>query len=82
MEETCCVVKERSVADKEQQILSELREIKSRLIKMQYQIIGGDGNTPAENDKSPCCLSENVDMNMRLISDISVLVSCINEAIF
>lgn len=82
MEANCCeVVRDPSIANKEQAILSELREIKMKLLKVRSNI---SGNEPVEegNPTEPSNLMENVEMNMRLVSDISVIASSIGELLF
>ena len=77
----CEKVKEPSISDKEQTILSALREIRMKLIKIHSNIVGNE-RCVDENQDSPSCLIENVEMNMHLISDISEIVNSINEMLF
>ena len=82
MNELCCEpVKEPCIADKEQAMLSELREIRMKLIKIHSNIVGNE-RCVDENQGSPSCLVENVEMNMHLISDINVIVNDINDILF
>ena len=82
MNENCCEpVKEPSIADKEQDTLSELREIRMKLIKIHSSIVGNE-RCVDENQGSPSCLVENVEMNMHLVSEINVIVNSINEILF
>ena len=82
MNEKCCEpVKEPSIADKEQDTLSELREIRIKLIKIHSSIVGNE-RCVDENQGSPSCLVENVEMNMHLVSEINVIVNSINEILF
>ena len=82
MNEKCCEpVKEPSIADKEQATLSELREIRMKLIKIHSNIVGNE-RCVDENQGSTSCLVENVEMNMHLISDINVIVNDINDILF
>lgn len=74
-------VKEPSIADKEQAILSELREIRMKLIKIHSSIVGNE-RCVDENQGSPSYLVENVEMNMYLVSDINSIVNSINEILF
>lgn len=82
MEETCCVVKERSIADKEQEMLSTLRGVKQNLMRIYSQIIGCKETKGGKADSSPNCLVNNVDMNLQLLSDITVIVNRINDSLF
>ena len=77
----CEKVKEPSISDKEQTILSELREIRMKLIKIHSNIVGNE-RCVDENQGSPSCFMENVEMNMNLISDINVIVNDINDILF
>ena len=82
MNEICCEpVKETSIADKEQAILSELTEIRMKLIKIHSNIVGNE-RCVDENQGSPSYLLENVEMNMYLVSDINAIVDSINEILF
>ena len=82
MNERCCEqVKEPSIADKEQAILSELTEIRMKLIKIHSNIVGNE-RCVDENQGSPSFLLENVEMNMHLVSDINSIVNSINEILF
>lgn len=82
MNEICCEpVKETSIADKEQAILSELREIIMKLTKIHSSIVGNE-RCVDENQCSPSCLLENVEMNMHLVSDINAMVNNINDILF
>ena len=82
MNEKCCEpVKEPSIANKEQATLSELREIRMKLIKIHPEIVGNE-RCVDEDKGSPSCLVENVAMNMHLISDINAIVNSINEILF
>ena len=82
MNELCCEpVKETSIADKDQAILSELREIRMKLIKIHSNIVGNE-RCVDENQGSPSYLVENVEMNMHLASDINSIVNSINEILF
>ena len=82
MNENCCEpVKEPSIADKEQATLSELREIRMKLIKIHSSIVGNE-RCADENQGSPSSLLENVEMNMHLVSDINALVNNINDILF
>ena len=74
-------VKEPSIADKEQAILSELREIRMNLMKIHSSIVGNE-RCVDENQDSPSCLMENVEMNMNLVSDINAIVNNINDILF
>ena len=81
MNERCCEpVKEPSIADKEQAILSELREIRMKLIKIHSNIVGNE--RCVDDQGSPSFLLENVEMNMHLVSDINVIVNDINDILF
>ena len=77
----CEKVKEPSISDKEQIILSALREIRMKLIKLHSNIVGNE-RCVDENQDSPSCFMENVEMNMNLISDINVIVNDINDILF
>ena len=77
----CEKVKEPSISDKEQIILSALKEIRMKLIKIHSNIVG-DARCVDENQGSPNCFMENVEMNMNLISDINVIVNDINDILF
>ena len=82
MNEKCCEpVKEPSIADKEQDTLSELREIRMKLIKIHSEIVGNE-RCVDENQGSTSCLAENVEMNMHLVSDINAIVNNINDILF
>ena len=82
MNERCCeTVKEPSIADKEQAILSELTEIRMKLIKIHSNIVGNE-RCVDENQGSPSFLLENVEMNMHLVSDINAIVNNINDILF
>ena len=82
MNEICCeTVKAPSIADKEQAILSELREIRMKLIKI-HSYIAGNERCVDENECSPSTLVENIEMNMHLVSDINVIVNNINDILF
>ena len=82
MNEKCCEpVKEPSIADKEQDTLSELREIRMKLIKIHSSIVGNE-RCVDENQGSPSSLLENVQMNMQLVSDINAIVNNINDILF
>lgn len=82
MNENCCEqVKEISIADKEKDTLSELREIRMKLIKIHSNIVGNE-RCVDENQGSPSFLLENVEMNMHLVSEINVIVNSINEILF
>ena len=77
----CEKVKEPSISDKAQIILSALREIKMKLIAIHSNIVG---NERCVDDKqgSPSCFMETVDMNAQLVSDINVLVDDITNMLF
>ena len=77
----CEKVKEPSISDKEQIILSALKEIKMKLIKIHSNIVGNE-RCVDENQGSPSFLLENVEMNMHLVSDINSIVNSINEILF
>lgn len=77
----CEKVKEPSISDKEQIILSALKEIRMKLIKIHSNIVGNE-RCVDENQGSPSCFMENVEMNMNLISDINVVVNDINDILF
>ena len=77
----CEKVKEPSISDKEQIILSALREIRMKLIAIHSNIVGNE-RCIDENQGSPSCFMENVEMNMNLISDINVIVNDINDILF
>ena len=77
----CEKVKEPSISDKEQIILSALKEIRMKLIKIHSNIVGNE-HCVDENQGSPSCFMENVEMNMNLISDINVVVNDINDILF
>ena len=77
----CEKVKEPSISDKAQIILSALREIKMKLIAIHSNIVGNE-HCVDENQGSPNCFMENVEMNMNLISDINVIVNDINDILF
>ena len=77
----CEKVKEPSISDKEQIILSALREIRTKLIKIHSNIVGNE-RCIDENQGSPSCLVENVEMNMHLVSDINAIVNNINDILF
>ena len=82
MNEKCCEpVKEPSIADKEHDTLSELREIRMKLIKIHSNIVGNE-RCVDENQGSPSCFMENIEMNMNLVSDINVIVNDINDILF
>ena len=82
MNEKCCEpVKKPSIADKEQDTLSELREIRMKLIKIHSSIVGNE-RCVDENQGSPSSLLENVEMNMQLVSDINAIVNNINDILF
>ena len=77
----CEKVKESSISDKEQTILSTLREIRTKLIIIHSNI---DGNERCEdkNQGSPSCFMENIEMNMQLVLDINVIVDSITNILF
>ena len=77
----CEKVKEPSISDKEQIILSALREIRVKLITIHSNIVGNE-RCVDENQGSPSCFMENVEMNMHLASDINVIVNNINDILF
>ena len=77
----CEKVKEPSISDKEQTMLSELREIRMKLMKIHSNIIGNE-RCVDEDQGSPSCFIENVEMNMNLISSINVIVNGINDILF
>lgn len=77
----CEKVKEPSISDKEQIILSALKEIKTKLIKIHSNIVGNE-RCVDENQGSPSCFMENIEMNMNLVSDINVIVNDINDILF
>ena len=77
----CEKVKEPSISDKEQIILSALKEIRMKLIKIHSNIVGNE-RCVDENQGSPSFLLENVEMNMHLVSDINAIVNNINDILF
>ena len=77
----CEKVKETSISDKEQTILSALREIRMKLISIHSNIVGNE-RCVDENQGSPSFLLENVEMNMHLVSDINAIVNDINDILF
>ena len=77
----CEKVKEPSISDKEQIILSALKEIRMKLIKIHSNIVGNE-RCVDENQGSPSCFMENIEMNMNLVSDINVIVNNINDLLF
>ena len=77
----CEKVKEPSIADKEQAILSELTEIRMKLIKIHSNIVGNE-RCVDENQGSPSCFMENVEMNMNLAADINAIVNNIYDILF
>ena len=82
MNEICCEpVKAPSIADKENAILSELREIRMKLINIHSNIAGNE-RCVDENECSPSTLVENIEMNMHLVSDINDIVNNINDILF
>ena len=77
----CDKVKETSISDKAQIILSALRDIRMKLITLHSNIVGNE-RCVDENQDSPSCFMENVEMNMNLISDINAIVNDINDILF
>ena len=77
----CEKVKEPSISDKEQIILSALREIRMKLVAIHSNIVGNE-RCIDENQGSPSCFMETVDMNAQLVSDINVLVDDITNILF
>ena len=77
----CEKVKEPSISDKAQIILSALREIKMKLIAIHSNIVGNE-RCIDENQGSPSCFMETVDINAQLVADINVLVDDITNILF